>query len=362
MSSPRVKKPYPIIGGTDLVKRRGKRSGVVNGLVWAVSVASSGESQPLTDEEINAILNGSMPAEDEVPGIVDKWLWLHFDTVHSAARLQVAHLTCFPREACQVLAETEYGITLEATDHVVWGAMPAFDDAVLEEDRDFCAWRFAMRQDLLVTTRRNPIPVLGSTFRSLKAGKVSAGPIGVIERTIRVFIASVRRQISRLDDEVDRAEYALLRFERKRDLGHLGAIVGKSRRRATELRRVVTPIDRVIRDADLNLPLWAEDELRDRLENQVHAALDDLLAVQERSRSLQDELSSMQVEETNRRLYIVSVATILMLPATLVTGFFGMNTGGMFLQTGALGTIWAGIVCAVFMLLTWIFLKVARLL
>ncbi len=90
--------------------------------------------------------------------------------------------------------------------------MPAFDDAVLEEDRDFCAWRFAMRRDLLVTTRRNPIPVLGSTFRSLKAGKVSAGPIGVIERTIRVFIASVRRQISRLDDEVDRAEDALLRL------------------------------------------------------------------------------------------------------------------------------------------------------
>ncbi len=85
----------------------------------------------------------------------------------------------------------------------------------------------------------------------------------------------------------------------------------------------MTPIDRVIRDADLNLPLWAEDELRDRLENQVHAALDDLLAVQERSRSLQDELSSMQVEETNRRLYIVSVATILMLPQHWSQGFSG---------------------------------------
>ena len=89
---------------------------------------------------------------------------------------------------------------------------------------------------------------------------------------------------------------------------------------------------------------------------------DDLLALQDRARSLQDELTSNQAEETNHRLYIVSVGTTLMLPATFVTGFFGMNTGGMFLTDGSWGTVEAGGLCFAIMLGTWVLLKFTRLL
>lgn len=57
--------------------------------------------------------------------------------------------------------------------------------------------------------------------------------------------------------------------------------------------------------------------------------LDDLGAVQDRSHALQDELNARQNEETNRRLYILSVVTVVLAPTTLITGFFGMNTGGL---------------------------------
>ena len=90
--------------------------------------------------------------------------------------------------------------------------------------------------------------------------------------------------------------------------------------------------------------------------------MDDLLALQDRARSLQDELASRQAEETNRRLYLVSIMTTLMLPATFVTGFFGMNTGGMFLASGKHGTIAAGSVCLLFMAITWVLLKRLKLL
>lgn len=39
-----------------------------------------------------------------------------------------------------------------------------------------------------------------------------------------------------------------------------------------------------------------------------------------------------------------------------------MNTGGMYLASGQYGTIEAGIVCFIAMILTWVFLKLARLL
>ena len=48
--------------------------------------------------------------------------------------------------------------------------------------------------------------------------------------------------------------------------------------------------------------------------------------MQDRARLLQDELSAIDSSVTNDRLYILTMVTTLLLPATFVTGFFGMNT------------------------------------
>ncbi|QDH16918.1 transporter [Swingsia samuiensis] len=345
--------PFTVI---DPAHKDSDKPSFANGLVWAVHAVPGQELRSLEAAEVEEFLEkGALHANEG-------WFWLHFDTIHSSARSLVAHLPRLPEDVCGILAETEYGIALEAQGNLVWGSLPAFDDALSEEDREIRAWRFVMRPDLLITTRRNPVPVLGTVYRSLKPDQTPRTPAGVIDRALREFTGVVRRQLGQLDDELDRAEDVLLLIERRSDLGHLGGIVGKVRRRVTELRRVVMPIDRVFHEEDLDLPVWAEDELRDRAERQVHAALDDLIALQDRSRSLQDELSSNQAEETNRRLYIVSVGTTLMLPATFVTGFFGMNTGGMFLANGQWGTVEAGVVCFVFMAVTFLFMKLAQLL
>ncbi|MCT6854938.1 MULTISPECIES: CorA family divalent cation transporter [Bombella] len=335
----------------------------IKGLVWAIEAVPGKGITPLEADEVQRILQSPAVEDPENDVLLEanSWCWLHFDTVHRSARSHVGRLPGMPEDVGMMLAETDYGIALEAADDTVWGALPAFDDALAEEDREICAWRFAMRQNLLITTRRTPIPVLGSAYRSLQTQGVPRNPAGVIDRVLRDFTGTVRRQLGQLDDELDRAEDVLLAIEHGSDLGHLGGIVGKVRRRATELRRVVMPIDRVLRDEDLDLPDWAEDDLRDRAERQIHAALDDLIALQDRARSLQDELASSQAEETNRRLCIVSIVTTLMLPATLVTGFFGMNTGGMFLASGGLGTIFAGGLCVAAMIVTFIFMKMARL-
>jgi zinc transporter len=49
-------------------------------------------------------------------------------------------------------------------------------------------------------------------------------------------------------------------------------------------------------------------------------------SLQERARRLLDEVAAKMAETTNRRLFTLSVLTACLLPPTLVTGFFGMNT------------------------------------
>ena len=73
-------------------------------------------------------------------------------------------------------------------------------------------------------------------------------------------------------------------------------------------------------------------DLRDaagRIAQRLEFIYQEVHTSQDRARLLQDEVSSFLANETNRQLYILSLLTALFLPATLVTGLFGMNVKGI---------------------------------
>lgn len=331
-----------------------------DGLVWGIFCQQGQEPVELErDVVLHRLTTGVFPPEFAGK---EGWGWFHFDIVHTLSRTQIESLPFFPEVVRQGLTNMERGIRLESVGQIVFGALPSFDDTSPDDERNVSTWRFALEPDLLLTTRRHPIPALGVVYHELRRGFVPRSPAMLVDRALLEFADTLRRDFARLDDQLDRAEDVLLMLDRDTDLGRVSGLLGVVRRRSTELRRVLAPVDRIFSDEEFDLPDWAEDDLRDRSHRQVHAALDDLLALQDRARSLQDELTSNQTEETNRRLYIVSVGTTLMLPATFVTGFFGMNTGGMFLTDGPWGTVEAGGLCFLIMVGTWLVLKLTKLL
>jgi zinc transporter len=48
-------------------------------------------------------------------------------------------------------------------------------------------------------------------------------------------------------------------------------------------------------------------------------------------------------EESNRHLHTLSIVTTMLLPPTLVTGIFGMNTKGLPLTDVESGFLWAAV-------------------
>ena len=347
---------FPMTDSATLSSGMSSASSVSNGLVWAIACRAGQKPERLTDEQIARALEGGDPT---TPGA---WVWLHYDIVHTSTRAHIQAIPCLPEEVRLALGSTDRGTNVEAEGDIVYGALPGFDDAMSEDDKNLSAWRFAVLPTLLITTRRQPVPALGVVYRTLQRIESFDSPAEVVDYTLLEFADTVRRNIAMLDDQLDRAEDLLLTLDQHTDFGRISGLIGRVRRRSTELRRVISPVDRIFHNEDLELPEWAEDAIRDRSQRQIPAALDDLLALQDRARSLQDELASGQAEETNRRLYTVSIVTTLMLPATFVTGFFGMNTGGMFLASGAMGTVEAGGICFLFMMITWLLLKVMKLL
>ncbi len=57
--------------------------------------------------------------------------------------------------------------------------------------------------------------------------------------------------------------------------------------------------------------------------------LDDLAALVERIKLLQEEIAAKLNEQTNRTLFTLTLVTVLALPINIVAGFFGMNVGGI---------------------------------
>jgi zinc transporter len=57
--------------------------------------------------------------------------------------------------------------------------------------------------------------------------------------------------------------------------------------------------------------------------------LNDLTALVERIKLLQEEIAAKVNEQTNNTLFTLTVVTVLALPINIVAGLFGMNVGGI---------------------------------
>lgn len=312
-----------------------------------------------------------LPPETQPDGLVwktdcagpERWTWSHYDLIHTAARSTIDDIDVLPDEARELLVGNDESLRIELDGETVFGVLPSLEGLLSDEEFNIAPWRFAAQPGVMVTARRAPVTALGEAYRFLGQGGRIEGPAALIDRVINGFTTLVRREVATLADRLDEAEDALLEGQDGAQSG-LGTVIGMVRRQATRLKRMMAPLNRIFHDEDAPLPDWEIEEVYERLRRQIHAVADDLSALQDRARSLQDELSSRQAEQANQRLYIVSVVTTLMLPATFVTGFFGMNTGGMFLASGHghLGTVLAGMICVLSLVAMFGFLKIRKLL
>jgi len=77
----------------------------------------------------------------------------------------------------------------------------------------------------------------------------------------------------------------------------------------------------------------------------------------ERSRVLQEELHLKIEEQGNNSLRVLTVLTALLLPPTLVTGIFGMNTKGLPLTDVETGFLWAALLMVLSSLAAFLIMK-----
>lgn len=217
------------------------------------------------------------------------------------------------------------------------------------------ALRIALTPGVMLTTRLHPLRSADIARHRLERGAGGIGPAQALELLVGAITENIAEISRTLSADVQRAEDAFLDGHHPPAARDLIGI----RRRLAQLHRLLSGMrgvfQRLEQDEDLPDPLLpAVEKLAQRL-----ASIDaDILGVQGQLRLLREELDIQEAQRTNQNLYILSIITALMLPATLVTGIFGMNTGGLPFAEGPWGTFHATVLAvgaagATYFLLRW---------
>jgi zinc transporter len=299
----------------------------IPGLVWAFRLHGDGSAEPL-------------PVDTPFEPGHDGRLWLHFNLTDARARAWLAAAQLSPLARDLLLSHDNYQ-QLHTTDNCVYGV---FSDLVRDIDaatEDTGFLRFAMTERLLISGRHQALCAVDATRRVLEGGHRVETVAALLEKIVDEVADTMDRMADKIGTEIDDIEERVLAGASKSDMrGNLG----RSRRTCVRLHRQLAGL-RVLfhrleqKNTDnLNPALRLHaGKLAQRLDGLDH----DIVELRERSRLLEEEIRFRMEEQSNRHLHALSVVTTMLLPPTLVTGIFGMNTKGLPLTDVETGFLWA---------------------
>lgn len=323
----------------------------IPGFVWAYRfVPQQGVTRLASETTLEDLCHG------------DGFVWLHLNLVdiRVAAFLDRFDGLTEPSRAALTNHETHASITVD--EQMLYGTLVDFQREFDAETRDIGWLHFAISDRFIITTRLQPLRSVDRVRAVIEKNPAKySRPIHLFETLVAEFQRTLIALVIEMTEELNVIEDFVYdntpRDERRRLAPVRRTVVGLHR----HLRTVLTLMRRAAATEDDEMPEGFED-VSARLTSRLEAVDHDVYALQERARLLHEEIDSKQASETNRHLYILSLMTAFLLPPSLVTGFFGMNTAGLPFAQGQHATLFAIGFIVVSILLAWLLLRRARIL
>lgn len=316
------------------------------GFIWAYRFDADGAAELIPRDVAPAL---------EMPGAA--FVWLHLDLVHSRAKQWIAECSTIPADALGVFVTPDEHQRLFHDASFAWGV--TFDQVrevdSLTEESGTLHWIVGER--FLITGRRKALQATRLTRDALESGFRAASPVILFERLIEFVIEDVAEDVTRLTDDTDSIEDHVIDERIGNDARRLGLI----RRRTVRLHRQLNGLHQLFRRFSETASARAAPETvksaASRLLGRVDTMLTDVQIVQQRARLLQDEIAARLTAQTNRQLYVLSILTATLMPATLVSGLFGVNTKGLPFLEDDWGFVYVVLLCLIAACLVYLLLR-----
>ncbi|HEY0315281.1 MAG TPA: CorA family divalent cation transporter [Sphingomonas sp.] len=291
---------------------------------------------------------------DAAPPVDAPFRWFHLDLWDQRSARWIAEQADLPEEVqVQFLSSDEQPRVLAAKNAVAL-VLPDFQrEFDREETERIGALHIAVRPGLMLTGRYHPLHTAdiirhrAARAKTLDAASALDLIVNSLADTVTSRTASVMSELLALEDQILADESA------------------PDTRALVSLRRLTARLHRIAAGMFTSLFHAAENhkiapEFRDvlsRAARRVQPVERDVVAAQGQLRLLREELDLQAGQQTNENVYLLSIITALVMPATLVTGFFGMNTGGMPLVNSGAGTFLATLIAILSSVASWLLLR-----
>ncbi|MEK4032539.1 CorA family divalent cation transporter [Methylocystis sp. IM3] len=275
------------------------------------------------------------------------FVWLHMDLADVRARPsinQIAELSDNAREALCAAVDHQY---LEYSDGFVSGALLDHERTLAGPAARTDYLRFAFDERLIVTARRRPMNCVENARIAVERGARVEQPLALFERMAGAIMSDLGRIIKEIGADFDRVEDLLIDGRSREARSSLGSVRRDAVRISRQIGGLASTLAR-LEDIDDNPEETRDDALREaaaRLVQHTESLVREVSNLQDRARLLQDELNALLNLETNDRLFVLALVTTLLLPATFVTGYFGMNTKNLLFSENENASLYATFLC-----------------
>jgi zinc transporter len=284
------------------------------GLVWGFDFVD-GQALPVRDSDLLA--------RDAAPR---GFRWLHFNLADQRTMRWLAKARPMPPHVAELFGSSDQTQRFVIDEGVVGLVAHDLELEFQESEPSVGVLRVALGPSLVVTGRHHPLRSAEAVKHRIDTGAGIAGAAAALELIFTGMCEAFQDVVSGLDAQVQAIEDGLLKNEPSPDARtflNLRLLMVRVHRALNGLRAM---LDRA-EDAAAMPPPYV-GPIRNFAGRLGHMD-SELQGIQSQLRLLRDELDLQATQRTDRNLYFLSVLTALFMPATLVTGIFGMNTGGL---------------------------------
>jgi len=270
-------------------------------------------------------------------------VWLHFNLADARACNWIAACEALPLAARELLLDHDAHVRHELLERGLALVIGDLHHDFNDDPEGFGTLRLYIDKNFVVTGRRHPLKAVDQLRLEMTNGLAVATTTDLFGRLIEELAETFQRVVKNISDIVDDAEDQILAGR----VHDQGTELGRVRRLLARLRRHINAERHALSYSATRAHHWSGGtdigEVRQAVER-LEGIAQDLELVQERSRLLQEEIAGQLGEATNRNLYLLSILTTVLLPINLITGIFGMNTGGLPWSQDSFG-FWRAMFC-----------------
>jgi zinc transporter len=291
------------------------------GLVWGYLFRPGHAPQQI---ECDTAMQWLASSEAESPGFI----WLHLSLSNTAAERWMRQSLQLADAFYESLHEGVGSTRLEVEGDALVAVMHDVLFNLSFDAANISTVSLCIEPRLVVTARLRPLRSVDRLRASVKAGQTIRSSAELLANLLHdqaeVLVDIIRQSTARADSVEDTL---------------LANRIAASRAELSSLRRSLVRLQRLLAPEPAALfrllnrpPAWLnEDDLGDlrQAAEEFSTAVVDAGALTERLKLLQEELSALVSEHSNRTLFILTAVTVLALPINLVAGLFGMNVGGV---------------------------------